>query len=81
MVVEIFGLAAHGAIFGIVVFSGTTGGSIGPILAGQIFDMTNSYLLVFRILTAMSVLALGLVLLLKPIEKKRKAEPMAGLAS
>lgn len=69
IVAESFGIAAHGAIFGIVVFSGTTGGAIGPLTAGLLFDMTGSYTLVFRMITVFSVIGLGLILLLRPIER------------
>ncbi len=72
IVAESFGIAAHGAIFGIVVFSGTTGGAIGPVTAGLLFDMTGSYTLVFRMITVISIVGLGLILLLKPIEKSCK---------
>jgi len=41
--VELFGIRAHGSLFGMVVFFGTTGGAIGPILTGYFFDMTQSY--------------------------------------
>ncbi len=43
MVAEFFGISAHGYLFGIVVFNGTVGGSIGPFLAGYIFDVTTQY--------------------------------------
>lgn len=42
-VAEYFGLRAHGAIFGVVLFCGTIGGAIGPILAGWVFDATGGY--------------------------------------
>lgn len=67
LVAEIFGIASHGALFGIVVFSGTVGGSIGPIVAGQMFDVTGSYTMTFRILTLLSVVGFALLLLVKPI--------------
>jgi len=47
IVAEFFGLNAHGVLFGIVAFSGTIGGAIGPILAGYIFDVTAGYGLAF----------------------------------
>ena len=62
-VAEYFGLKAHGAIFGIVVFFGTIGGASGPILAGRIFDLTGSYTLAFTVLATLA--AFGLVLVLK----------------
>lgn len=42
-VAEYYGLQAHGAIFGFVLFFGAIGGAAGPILAGRIFDLTDSY--------------------------------------
>jgi len=70
IVAEFFGLNAHGVIFGIVVFSGTIGGAIGPILAGYIFDVTAGYNPAFWLCTFMSALGLVLVLFLKPIKEK-----------
>jgi MFS family permease len=42
-VAEIFGLRSHGLIYGIVVFCGSIGGSLGPLLVGKMFDIYNSY--------------------------------------
>ena len=74
IVAEFFGLNAHGVLFGIVVFSGTIGGAIGPILAGYIFDVTAGYGLAFWLCTLMSASGLFLLLFLKPTEKRRKNE-------
>jgi len=74
IVAEFFGLNAHGVLFGIVAFSGTIGGAIGPILAGYIFDVTAGYGLAFWICTLMSASGLLLLLFLKPTEKRRKNE-------
>ncbi len=57
-----FGTRAVGAIFGAVVFFGTLGGALGPILAGRMFDTTGSYMPAFMILAGMAGLALLLVL-------------------
>ena len=43
VVAEYFGMRAHGSIFGTILFCGTLGGSVGPILAGRVFDLTGSY--------------------------------------
>lgn len=59
-----FGTRAVGAIFGAVVFFGTIGGALGPILAGRMFDTTGSYMPAFMILAGMAALALLLVLTL-----------------
>jgi len=61
-VAEYFGMRAHGAIFGTVLFSGTLGGSVGPILTGLAFDRTGSYVPAFLTLTLLAGLALVLVL-------------------
>jgi len=72
-VAEYFGMRAHGAIFGTVLFFGTVGGAIGPILAGLTFDTTGSYQLAFLGLGVLGMLGLGLVLSLPG--KKPVAEP------
>jgi MFS family permease len=61
-VAEYYGLQAHGAIFGFVLFFGTIGGAAGPILAGRIFDLTNNYDLAFATLAVLAALGLALVL-------------------
>ena len=43
VVAEYFGMRAHGYIFGTILLCGTLGGSVGPILAGRVFDLTGSY--------------------------------------
>lgn len=63
-VAEYFGLKAHGALFGFIVLFGTIGGAAGPILAGRIFDMTQSYSWAFIVLTILAMLGLVLTLLL-----------------
>ena len=73
MVAEYFGIKAHGALFGIVVFSGTFGGALGPSLAGYIFDVTAGYSLAFWMATLVSALGLTLIALLKPVAEVGKA--------
>ncbi len=69
IVAEYFGIGAHGILFGTIVFSGCFGGSAGPILAGHIFDITGSYSPAFWISTAVALIGLGFILLLRPIQK------------
>lgn len=59
-----FGMRAHGAIFGSVLFSGTFGGSIGPILTGLAFDLTGSYQPAFAGLALLAAIALALAITL-----------------
>ena len=66
-VAELFGIGSHGELFGIAVFIGTLGGSIGPLLAGRIFDVTGSYQAVFLVLTGLAVLGLVLITMLRPL--------------
>ena len=70
MVAELFGLRSHGAIFGVVFFSGTIGGALGPAVAGRIFDVTSSYQFVFLIFAAVSAIGIILASLLRPISSK-----------
>ena len=71
IVAEIFGITAHGTIFGIIFFFGATGGAIGPFFAGQLFDITGSYVIIFRSITILSIIGLVLLSLLKPINKNK----------
>ncbi len=64
---ELFGLRAHGAVLGIIVFSGTVGGAVGPFLAGYIFDVSGGYGLALRICVLASALGFGLISTVKPI--------------
>ena len=60
-VAEYFGMRAHGAIFGTVLFFGTLGGSVGPILTGWVFDSFGSYTPAFITLALSAAIALVLV--------------------
>jgi MFS family permease len=69
LVAEYYGMRAHGAIFGTILFFGTLGGAIGPIVAGWIFDVTASYQFAFAGLALLAAIGLGLVLSLpKPLK-------------
>ena len=69
-VARLFGISSHGVLVGIILFSGNFGGAIGPVLAGYVFDLTNSYQLVFLLLAAVCGVALLLTPLLKPAVQK-----------
>jgi len=70
LVAELFGLKTHGAIFGIVFFSGTAGGSLGSVLVGHIFDITGSYQLGFLICALLAVTSFIIALWLRPTGSK-----------
>lgn len=69
-VADLFGTGSHGVIFGILIFISTIGGSVGPLAAGLVFDMTGSYLSVFKILTALSLLGLCAIISLEPARRR-----------
>jgi len=64
---ELFGLRSLGAIVGVVMFSFTLGGAIGPLLAGSIFDISGSYKQAFLACAAMSIIGIILSALLRPL--------------
>ena len=66
LIAELFGTRSHGVIFGIVAFAATVGGSLGPVTAGYLFDITGSYGIIFGILTGMGIVGLIAALTLKP---------------
>lgn len=47
IVAEYFGLRAHGAIYGLVMFAAQVGGAIGSLVAGSVFDASGSYFWAF----------------------------------
>ena len=54
-VAEYFGMKAHGAIFGSIVFFGALSGAAGPLVAGMLFDRFRSYDLAFSLLIALAM--------------------------
>jgi MFS family permease len=69
---ELFGLSSYGAVFGTIVFGGTVGGSIGPVLAGWIFDISNSYSLAFIIMAMLAAVALVLSFAVKKAPRSKE---------
>lgn len=66
LLAELFGTRALSSLFGIILFFGTAGAGTGPIVAGRIYDVTNSYQYAFLIMIIASIVGLTLALLLKP---------------
>ena len=67
LVAELFGIGSHGLLFSVVLATGTVGGTIGPLLAGRIFDVTGSYQLMFLILSGLALVGLVMVFMLQPL--------------
>ena len=66
-IADFFGTRTHGMSFGIIIFLGTLGGTIGPVIAGMIFDQTNSYSIAFILLTGVAACGILLTSQLRPI--------------
>lgn len=71
IIAESFGLTSHGAIFGVISFGLIVGGTMGPVVVGHIFDITESYQLGFLICAAASITSLVLAVFLRRTSKKR----------
>lgn len=69
LIAGLFGTRSQGSLLGIVIFSGTLGGSIGMTLSGYIFDVAKSYTIAFIIQLGLVMFGLVNMLLIKPIVK------------
>jgi len=67
LIAKLFGTKSHGLLFGIVIFSSTIGGAIGPFMAGYVFDVTTNYKIVFLILAILCLIAIALTASLTPL--------------
>jgi MFS family permease len=74
---EQFGLISHGVILGVTELAVTAGETIGPVLAGYIFDVSSSYNLSFVICAAASFVSFVLVLQLKPVNLQERSTARA----
>ena len=63
---DYFGMKNGGVNYGIVFSSWGVAGIVGPIMAGYIVDITNSYQLAYLVASGLLVLSSLLVFLLKP---------------
>ena len=66
---DYFGTRDQGVILGIVIFIANLGSSMGPVLAGYVFDVTGSYRVIFMALTGLSLVGLCLAYLLRPVQR------------
>ena len=66
---DYFGTRDQGVILGIVIFIANLGSSIGPVLAGYVFDVTGSYRVIFMVLTGLSLVGLCSAYLLRPVQR------------
>ena len=73
IIADLFGLQAHGSIYGSVFLSGAIGGAFGPVLVGYLYDRTGDYRIAFLLCIIMTALSISSLLLLRPIPEKDKA--------
>lgn len=69
VVADLFGIGSHGAILGVIVSIITMGAAVGPVMAGAIYDATESYHPAFLVCIGFSIIGLILTLFLKPITR------------
>ena len=66
LVAGLFGLSSHGLILGITSLGFSIGAGAGPLVAGYIFDVSQSYQMAFLVCAAIGVIGLVLTALLTP---------------
>jgi MFS family permease len=71
MTAWLFGLKAHGLVFGVISLGFTVGASIGPWMTGYIFDVTGKYQLAFYILAALGIVGLVFTAFLRSLVGSR----------
>jgi MFS family permease len=76
IVAELFGLSSHGVIMGVASFGYTVGGAVGPVVAGRIFDIFNSYQIAFLVCAVVAILGIILGWRLKsPVSQGGESDP------
>ena len=68
---DYFGLKEHGIILGFIYFADMVGGALGPVLAGTLYDLTQSYTQAFILAAIVSLMG---ALLILPLRTKSKAD-------
>lgn len=65
IIAELFGLRSHGEIFGAVHFFHTIGGTLGPVVAGYIYDINQHYQLAFVLIAGLTLASLVMIIPLR----------------
>ncbi|MCC5884929.1 MAG: MFS transporter [Gammaproteobacteria bacterium] len=69
LVARLYHLSVYGQIMGTTAVAAFGGAAIGPVFAGWLFDLTDSYRLVFLIFLVQLLLVTALVMLLRPRDR------------
>ncbi len=67
---EMFGLMAHGAIFGALNIGFTSGATLGPFLTGFLFDVNNNYTAAFVLVGVFALAGFGFALALGQLRSR-----------
>jgi len=67
-IAEFFGMGSHGQLFGAVLFIGTIGATLGPIVTGYVFDISGEYRVAFMALTVFAIVGLIPIMFLRRIK-------------
>jgi len=73
-VAELFGTKSHGSNLGMLFFVGMSGGAVGPIFTGHLYDITHDYHAAFLMLLLSGAAGLTLAAVLKPVRGNRIAK-------
>ena len=71
----LFGLRSHGLVYGVLNLGFSIGATLGSLSTGYLFDVTGNYQIAFIINTALAVIALALVFMLKPVISQHVDNP------
>ena len=70
LVAEMFGIKSHAGNLGMLFFIGMSGGAIGPIITGRIFDTTGSYQAAFIMVLIATVVGFALALFVRRAKRR-----------
>lgn len=72
LLADLFGTRSHASNLGMLFFIGMTGGAVGPIITGRLYDTSGTYHTAFLIILAAAFAGMILALFLRPVNKPRK---------
>jgi MFS family permease len=81
LIAESLGLRRYGALTGITSISATIGSTLGPLVAGRVFDVTHSYTSAFELFIAINVIGALVTFASTSYEKERSRMSASALGS
>jgi MFS family permease len=70
LLAEFFGIRSHASNLGLLFFLGMSGGALGPIVTGRMYDVSKSYHTAFIIMLGAAAVGLVLALTLRTVRVK-----------